>query len=92
VVECGPNAAEIAYRITGLSLALGCLPILLNEFPSGPLEIGDKFPVTPEEIEVEGRKLRQLSPTDSVKDRLVGYIHWKSSSFPHFAWQHGWVA
>jgi hypothetical protein len=42
------------------------------------VEIGEEFPVTPEEIEVEGRKLRLLSPTDSVKDRLAGYIYWKS--------------
>ena len=32
----------------------------------------------PAEVEVEGRTLRLLSPTDSVKDRLAGYIHWKS--------------
>ena len=32
----------------------------------------------PAEIEMEGRTLRLLSPTDSVKDRLAGYIHWKS--------------
>ena len=25
-----------------------------------------------------GRRLRLLSPTDSVKDRLAGYIHWNS--------------
>lgn len=32
--------------------------------------------MTPDEIEVEGRKICLLSPTDSVKDRLAGYIHW----------------
>jgi hypothetical protein len=53
-------------------------PDLFLEFPRGPVEIGEEFPVTPEEIEVEGRKLCLLSPTDSVKDRLAGYIHWKS--------------
>ncbi len=51
---------------------------LFLEFPRGPVEIGEQFPVVPEEIEVEGRTLRLLSPTDSVKDRLAGYIHWKS--------------
>lgn len=51
---------------------------LFLEFPRGPVEIGEHFPVIPEEIEVEGRTLRLLSPTDSVKDRLAGYIHWKS--------------
>lgn len=51
---------------------------LFLEFPRGPVEIGEEFPVTPDEIEVEGRTLRLLSPTDSVKDRLAGYIHWQS--------------
>lgn len=53
---------------------------LFLEFPHGPVEIGEEFPVVPAEIEVEGRTLRLLSPTDSVKDRLAGYIHWKSRS------------
>lgn len=51
---------------------------LYLEFPRGPVEIGEQFPVTPDQIEVEGRTLRLLSPTDSVKDRLAGYIHWKT--------------
>lgn len=51
---------------------------LFLEFPRGPVEIGDQFPVVPAEIEWNGRILRLLSATDSVKDRLAGYIHWKS--------------
>jgi hypothetical protein len=51
---------------------------LYLEFPRGPVEIGEQYPVIPAEIELEGRTLRLLSPTDSVKDRLAGYIHWKS--------------
>lgn len=42
------------------------------------MEIGEEFPVTPDEIVVDGRALQLLSPTDCVKDRLAGYIHWKS--------------
>lgn len=53
-------------------------PHLYIEFPRGPVEIGEQYPVVPAEIEVEGRTLRLLSPTDCVKDRLAGYIHWKS--------------
>lgn len=51
---------------------------LFLEFPKGPVEIGEEFPITPDVVEIEGRKLRILSPTDSVKDRLAGYIHWGS--------------
>ncbi|MCH7224532.1 hypothetical protein [Haloferula sp. A504] len=53
-------------------------PHLFLEFPRGPVEIGEEFPITPEEVEVAGRTLRLLSPTDSVKDRLAGYIHWQA--------------
>lgn len=53
-------------------------PHLFLEFPRGPVEIGEDYLVVPDEIMVEGRVLRLLSPTDSVKDRLAGYIHWKS--------------
>ena len=53
-------------------------PHLFLEFPRGPVEIGEEYPVIPDEITVEGRVLRLLSPTDSVKDRLAGYIHWRS--------------
>ena len=51
---------------------------LYLEFPPGPVEIGEEAPIDPHEIEVEGKTLRLLSPTDSVKDRLAGYIHFGS--------------
>ncbi len=51
---------------------------LFVEFPQGPLEIGDDFNIVPEEVEVDGRKIKILSPTDCVKDRLATYIHFKN--------------
>jgi hypothetical protein len=51
---------------------------LYLEFPNGPVELGEEYPITPAEILVEGRTLRLLSPTDCVKDRLAAYIHWQS--------------
>ncbi len=51
---------------------------LVLEFPKGPVEIGEHYPVTPAEVTVEGRVLKLLTPTDCVKDRLASYIHWKS--------------
>ena len=52
-------------------------PHLFIEFPPGPVELGEEYPVNPAEIPFEGRILRLLSPTDCVKDRLAAYIHWK---------------
>lgn len=50
---------------------------LYIEFPKGPLEIGDDTQIIPEEVTVEGVKIKILSPTDCVKDRLASYIYFK---------------
>lgn len=50
---------------------------LFIEFPRGPLEIGDDFNIIPDEVEVEGKTIKILSPTDCVKDRLATYVHFK---------------
>jgi hypothetical protein len=50
---------------------------LFIEFPKGPLEIGDDLNIVPEEITVDGVKIKILSPTDCVKDRLATYIYFK---------------
>ncbi|MDD2542131.1 MAG: hypothetical protein PHH28_13955 [Desulfuromonadaceae bacterium] len=47
------------------------------EFPSGPLAIGDKPPAKITTLRYSTGLLRLLSPTDSVKDRLAAYYHWK---------------
>lgn len=54
---------------------------LFLEFPPGPVELGDECPVTPDIIEHEGQSLKILSPTSCVKDRLAGYIYWKSRDY-----------
>ena len=56
-------------------------PHLPIRFPMGPVEIGGKSFIVPDEIEIEGRSLRLLSPTDCVKDRLAGYLQWQSRPF-----------
>jgi hypothetical protein len=48
------------------------------EFPSSFLEIGEENNIKPDEIECEGVKIKILSPTDCVKDRLASYIHFKA--------------
>ena len=83
----------IASNRTGLDSALekiGFLPSksryfkhpecdhLVLEFPKGPVELGEQYPVIPAEIAVDGRVIKLLSPTDCVKDRMASFIHWKS--------------
>lgn len=46
------------------------------EFPSGPLAIGDTLVNAEAELEFGEYKLRLLSPTQSVMDRLSAYFHW----------------
>ena len=48
------------------------------EFPSSFLEIGDDSNITPDEVKSEGTKIKILSPTDCVKDRLASYIYFKA--------------
>jgi len=56
-------------------------PHLTIRLPMGPVEIGGEFRIAPDEIEVEGRRLRILSPSDCVKDRLASYAHLRSPRF-----------
>jgi hypothetical protein len=47
------------------------------EFPTGPLAIGDDQPVNAEgERTVDGIKIKMLSPTQSVMDRLIAFFVW----------------
>jgi len=50
---------------------------LVVEFPPGPVSLGEDISIRPAEITVGGQILRLLSPTDCVKDRLAGWIHWR---------------
>lgn len=51
---------------------------LFVEFPTGPLGIGEDYNIRPKEEKVEGTKIKILSPTDCIKDRLASYIYFKS--------------
>jgi hypothetical protein len=46
------------------------------EFPSGPLAVGNEPVEKLAELQFETGKLRLLSPTDCVKDRLSAFFHW----------------
>ena len=51
---------------------------LFVEFVSSPVSIGDDYRIKPDEVEVDGRTLRILSPTDCIKDRLASFFYFKS--------------
>ena len=46
------------------------------EFPSGPLMVGDEHVTDVETISTDHGTLKLLTPTDCVKDRMAGYLHW----------------
>jgi hypothetical protein len=45
------------------------------EFPPGPLAVGDELLNDVKETTIGGRKIKILSPTDAIKDRLAGWFH-----------------
>ena len=47
------------------------------DFVSPPASLGSKPVKSISEIKKRGRKLKLLSPTDCVKDRLAAFYHWK---------------
>jgi len=51
---------------------------LFIEFPAGPIEIGSDNNIAPETVEFEGKKIKILSPTDCVKDRLASYLYFNA--------------
>ena len=46
------------------------------EFPPGPVGVGDELVKMISEISTPLGRLKIISPTDSVKDRLAAYYHW----------------
>ncbi len=46
------------------------------EFPTGPLAIGNQIIQANTQLEINNHKLKLLSPTQSVMDRLSAYFHW----------------
>jgi hypothetical protein len=46
------------------------------EFPSGPLSVGEEPIGEIVELTFSTGRLRLISPTDCVKDRLAGFFHW----------------
>jgi len=72
--------APLGFHPSGRHWSHPACTHLYVEFPPGPVSLGEEFPVIPSEIEKDGRRLKLLSPTDCVKDRLAAWIHWKARS------------
>ncbi|WP_338288294.1 hypothetical protein [Luteolibacter sp. LG18] len=70
----------LGFRPSGRHWSHPSCAHLYLEFPPGPVSLGEQYPVIPAELEKEGQRLKLLSPTDCVKDRLAAWIHWKSRS------------
>jgi hypothetical protein len=49
------------------------------EFPPGPVMIGNELAKDPVEWETPTGKIRMLTPTDCVKDRLVKFYEWNDA-------------
>ena len=49
------------------------------EFPTGPLTVGDERVHKVETRETVAGRLRLLSPTDCIKDRLAAFFHWNDT-------------
>lgn len=49
----------------------------LIEFPPGPLAVGGEPVRSIEEVRLATGRLRLISATDSVKDRLATFYHWR---------------
>ena len=50
------------------------------EFPTGPLTVGDERVQTVATRDTGAGRLRLLSPTDCVKDRLAAFFHWNDKT------------
>jgi len=61
------------------------------EFPTGPLTVGDQRVEAVRERSTPAGKLRLLSPTDCVKDRLAAYFHWNDGQSLEQALLVGWA-
>jgi hypothetical protein len=55
------------------------------EFPRGPLAIGADLAVRPVEVAIGDDVTLALSPTDSCRDRLAAFYHWRDRQSLHLA-------
>ena len=73
--------AELGFQKEGRHFRHPDCAHLFVEFVSGPLGIGDDSDIEPAVAAEGAQKLKLLSPTDCVRDRLAGFIHFGSRDY-----------
>lgn len=73
--------AEVGFHKEGRHYRHPGCPHLFVEFVAGPLGIGEDTRIEPTQVTEGDVKIKILSPTDSVRDRLAGFIHFGSRDF-----------
>jgi hypothetical protein len=68
--------AELGYLRTGDRYVHATVEFYV-EFPPGPLAIGADLAIRPAEVTIAGDIALALSPTDSCRDRLAAFFHWR---------------
>ena len=69
--------SQIGFKKTGRIFIKHDAPLSID-FVNPPLTVGFEHIQITNEIELEGKILKLLTPTDSVKDRLAAYFYWNS--------------
>lgn len=78
---CGAAELDGAMGSLGFGRSRGCyvhpgVPFVI-EFPAGPLGIGEDFQIRPVWKRRRRARMLALSATDSCRDRLAAFYHWK---------------
>ena len=68
--------AELGFVRTGDRYVHSDVEFYL-EFPPGPLAIGSDLAIRPAEVAIAGDVALALSATDSCRDRLAAFFHWR---------------
>jgi hypothetical protein len=75
-----PALAELGFRKgAGRHFLHPATPLML-EFPRAPVAVGREIVGEIAHLDTLNGRVAVLTPTDAVKDRLAGYIHWKQAS------------
>ena len=69
--------AELGFRPSGRVYAHPDLDLVVDIGGRWPLAVGQEILTPPRPRKVAGFRLRMLSPTDCVKDRLAAFYHWE---------------